>query len=278
MGPEPSAAQSGQGPLVGRVVVLTRSTEDNRSLASALAERGATAIEVPLVEVLPPQDDGAALSAAVERLDRYRWVVLTSVNGVRAVAAALGDRPWPAGVTVAPVGPTTEAAARAHGFDVVAPPSVATVEHLVAGFAPIEQRGDGATPDLGSVDVDDALVLAPVAELAGDTVVDGLGAKGYTVDRVTAYRTAAPTATPTDPDPEMSARVAGADAVAFFSPSVVDRFVARFATTSLPAIALCIGPSTGARAGEHHLRGIVIAEPHSEAGLIAAAEAALATP
>ncbi len=53
-----------------------------RALAINLAEAGAEPVELPLIQVLPPEDPGA-LDDALER--RHDWVVFTSVNGVRAV-------------------------------------------------------------------------------------------------------------------------------------------------------------------------------------------------
>ncbi|MGI9598485.1 MAG: uroporphyrinogen-III synthase [Acidimicrobiales bacterium] len=235
-------------PLAGRRIVVTRSEADNRSLAAGLSALGATVVEVPLVEVKPSIDGGRALAEAAAVLSTYRWVVLTSTSGVRALADALGGKTWPDGVAVAPVGPATEAAARAAGFTTIAPPPTATAHNLVASF-PVS-HGPA-----------DRQVLAPLAELAGDTVVAGLTAKGYRVRRVTAYRTA-------DPGETGPADLTAADAVLFFSPSVVDRFLARFGSSAVPPVVVCVGPSTAARAGERDLAGIVTASPHTEAGVV----------
>ncbi len=260
MGPESSHAGSDSRPRV----IITRSVDENRSLRAELGRLGVDAVEIPLVEVLTPGDDGRALAAAVDRLADYRWVVLTSVNGVRALAAALGDRPWPPAVDVAAVGPTTEAAARAAGMTVALVPPDATARSLVEAFAAASRPGDR--------------VLAPLAELAGSTVVDGLTAKGYQVDRVDAYRTAAPAPSESaDPAPDLEA----ARAVAFFSPSAVDRFVDRFVDGhprgSAPPVVVCIGPVTAGRARRRGLSGVITASPHTEAGVVASIERALTT-
>lgn len=247
-------------PLAGCRIVVTRSTADNRTLTVRFGELGAETVALPLVEVLPAVDGGAELAAAVDRLGSYRWVVLTSVNGVQAMADALAGRPWPEGVTVAPVGPATEAAARSFGFETAPAPATATAEGLVASF-PVS-------------DVADTPVLAPLAELAGDTMVDGLNGLGYSVHRVTAYRTTAPKAGSPNDGVDCSL-VGSADAVAFFSPSVVDRFLARCGPDAVPPVVLCIGPSTAARAVQRHLSGVVTADPHSEDGIVAAAVQAL---
>jgi uroporphyrinogen-III synthase len=241
--------------LAGRRIVITRSEVDNQALSARLSELGATVIPVPLVVVLPPKDEGHALGLAAARLSKYGWVVLTSVNAVTALRAAMGDGDWPAETVAVPVGPVTAEAARACGMRVAEPPPTATAEALVEAF-PVHP-GIGNRP-----------VLAPLAELAGPAVVDGLTARGYRVDRVTAYRTAGPQGIELDLTVLVSA-----DAVVFFSPSVVDRLVDLMdrqepgGPVRRPA-AICIGPSTAERAAERHFRDVTVAEPHTEDGVV----------
>ncbi len=249
--------------LRGRRIIITRSVADNRSLRDALAVRGADVIDVPLIEVLPPADGGTELRAAVDRLEEFDWVALTSVNAVdalvRAFLAGEHDRPWPSGLRAAVVGPTTAAAATTAGLIVALEPETATAAALVDAFPPSSESTAQR-------------VLAPLAELASQTIVDGLTAKGHRVERVTAYRTDAPAAEPAHgPDsadaPAVDAlAVAGADAVTFFSPSAVDRFIARF--DGRPDLAVCIGPSTAARATERGFPEVETAEEHTERAVI----------
>lgn len=247
-------------PLAGRRIVVTRSVEDNQLLAAQLNELGAEVIQLPLMEVTGPADGGRALLAAADRLEQYRFVVLTSVNGATALAEARAGRPWPAGVTAVPVGPATETAAVELGMTVGHRPSSATAENLVAEF-----------PSLEGGDAD--MVLAPLAELAGDVVVDGLTARGYRVDRCEAYRTGA--GPEVDIDDKLTLIKTGVDAVLFFAPSAVDRFVdlagpALSSGEGQDGLAVCIGPSTAARADGRSFSGIVVADPHTEAGVISA--------
>ena len=115
-------------------------------------------------------------------------------------------------------------------------------------------------------------VLAALAELAAPTVAKGLRARGYQVDQVVAYRTSAPTTTTTDriEDARLRSAVASADAIAFTSPSTVERFVARFGHTGVPPVVVCIGPRTAVRARALAIEVTVVAEPHSETGILAA--------
>ena len=238
--------------LTGRRVVVTRSSEDNGPLATSLRSLGAEVIEVPLVKVCAPADGGRALQAAARRLTDYRYVTLTSANGVRAMVAALDGQPWPAGVVVIPVGPVTATIARDAGMSVGPVPSSATVADLVAEFPVWSGSGNRR-------------VLAPLAELAGDTLTMGLAEKGYSVDRCEAYRTVTPE--PGDLVDGLTALGDGADAVLFFSPSAVDRFVDL--GHSSVGLAVCIGPSTASRAAASRGRWqVVVADPHTEAGVV----------
>ncbi len=250
------------------VVAVTRSIEDNRSLQSRLESLGYPVLAVPLIQVVAPADDGRALRAAVADLSVYDWVVLTSANGVRSVAAARAGAPWPEEVSVAAVGPATATAARSAGMPVRLVPEVATASSLVDAFPPAssdagEAPGAGDASD-GRGAARHGRVLAPLAELAGDAISDGIGAKGWRVDRVEAYRTTANTDITDDP------RSAGSEAevVTFFSPSVVDRWVDRFGVS--PAVAVCVGPSTAARAEAAGFERIVTADPHTEDGVVLA--------
>ncbi|MEZ5412473.1 MAG: uroporphyrinogen-III synthase [Acidimicrobiales bacterium] len=292
-------------PLAGRRVVVCRAEGDAGSLADALRDRGAEPVLVPLVVRAAPADGGAALRAAAARLDRYAWVAVTSAAGAGALLAALtpgsptgappgpahghddagdapgppgtaepaaphparragADAPWPPGVRVAAVGPATAEALRRAGVEPDLVPPTATAADLAAAFPPAPAPAAGGSA---------ARVLAPLAELAGDDLVEGLRAKGWTVDRIDAYRLAEPPPLPAGaalPD-----GLVGADAVAFTSPSVVDRFCDRFGPALVPPLVACIGPRTAARAGQRGLAGLVTAEDHTAPGLVAALVAAL---
>lgn len=254
-------------PLAGRRVVVCRAEGDAGPLAAALRQQGAVPVLVPLLVRADPADGGAALRQAVGHLDRYAWVAVTSAAGADALLAALasaaGGAPvgWPAEVRVAAVGPATAEALRRAGVEPHLIPATATAADLAAAFPP-------APPDPEA-----GRVLAPLAELAGDDLVAGLRARGWDVDRVDAYRLA--DLPPSAPGAPLPNGLMGADAVAFTSPSVVDRFCDRFGPALVPPVAACIGPRTAARAHERGLGGLVTADDHTATGLVAALTAAL---
>ncbi len=234
-------------PLSGRTILLTRVPAENAPLAAELATLGAQVVELPLLKVVPPADDGAALSAAVAKLSDYAFVVFTSANGVRAFVDAreIPGESWPTDLSVVAVGPATAAAATAAGLAVDVMASTATAAALT-----------DALPAAGD---DASRVLAPLAEQASPTVVDGLTAKGYAVDRVTAYQTVSP------PLPD---KLPAVDAIALFAPSAVDRFVDRYGVGALPPVVVAIGPSTMTRLADLGVGGAAEATPHTSAGVL----------
>lgn len=249
------------------LVVLTRAEGDNKSLAMQLEQIGIASVSVPMIEVHPPADGGNALSAALADIDLYHWLALTSPNGVRAVAATfdnVGVNAWPDHLRLAVVGPTTASAARKLGWPVTFQPNAATSSHLVREFP--------APPVSGPEEFGTQRILAALAELAAPTLAKGLRRRGYQVDQVVAYRTVEPELADAK---RQRAAVIAAQVVIFASPSAVDRFVQRFGLDQVPALTVCIGPSTARRAKARKLGTVSVAEPHTEAGLVQAVADAL---
>lgn len=89
-------------------LLVTRDAERAEPLAEALAEQGIEVISLPLTRILP-------LKTPVPNLEGVRWVVLTSVNGVRRFHEC--QKEWqttlPADTKVAALGKVTIDAARA---------------------------------------------------------------------------------------------------------------------------------------------------------------------
>ena len=229
-------------PLFGRRVVVTRSRAQASNLVEKLRALGAETVELPTIEIADPADGGDALRAAV--LSSYDWVVFTSVNAVERVFAGIRDARAFGAAEVAAVGPGTAGALAARGVvaDLVPPSAVA--EALVEAFP----AGAGR-------------VLLPQAAAARPVLAEGLGAKGWTVDVVEAYRTV-----PARPTDEALGAAAKADAIAFTSSSTVTSWLALGAT--LPPVVACIGPVTAATAAEHNVPVTVVATEHTVDGLV----------
>ncbi|HEY8059726.1 MAG TPA: uroporphyrinogen-III C-methyltransferase, partial [Acidimicrobiales bacterium] len=76
-------------PLFGQTVVVTRPEGQATVLAEQLRGAGADAVILPVIEIEDPADGGAALSAALEEVGGYDWLVVTSANGASRVLAGL---------------------------------------------------------------------------------------------------------------------------------------------------------------------------------------------
>jgi uroporphyrinogen-III synthase len=246
---------SADRPLAGRSVVVTRAAEQASRLVATLAHRGATVVEVPTIVIMDAPDGGAALTDAVAHLDRYDWVVLTSTNGVQRFLAA-GGSAAAAGVRIAVVGPGTADALRHGGREPDLVPERFVAEALLEVFPP----GPGR-------------VLLPQASAARPVLADGLGAAGWDVDAVVAYRTVA-----ARPGPAVLERAAAADAITFTSGSTVTGYLAAAGPDAVPPVVVCIGPVTAGAAEQAGLTVTAVAAEHTIDGLAAAVVAALTAP
>lgn len=210
-------------PLAGTTVLTCRQAGRGNDLHLAIAEAGGTVVHLPLIDVTPPGDGGAALAAVMNRLGRYDWLVCTSVNGVGAIAH------WrlPDDLKLAAVGPAT-AEAFTEVFD--RPVDLVPSHHTAADLAEAFPRRPGR-------------VLAVVAELAGDGLESALRTKASTVDVVRGYGTRAP-----GHPPELVRRASRADLVILTSASAATR-LADVLADRLPgaAVALGDGPARVAR-------------------------------
>ena len=233
-------------PLLGRRIVVTRAREQASELAEALSALGAEVLEVPTIRIAEPADGGAALRQAAAALASYDWVVLTSARAVERLLAVLRDARAFGAARVAAVGPGTAGALAERGLLADLVPEEAVGEALVEAFP----TGTGR-------------VLVPAAAGARDVVPAGLGAKGWMVDLVEAYRTE-----PETPPADLLARAAGADAVTFTSSSTVANYLAAAGTSGLPSAVVCIGPVTADAARRAGVTVTAVADPHTLDGLV----------
>lgn len=84
---EPGLDHFTQRPLFGQRVVITRPRHQAWQLRRMLDDLGAETLEAPTIQLAPP-DDWSDVDKAINHIDQFDWLVVTSVNGVNA----LGDR------------------------------------------------------------------------------------------------------------------------------------------------------------------------------------------
>ena len=182
--------------LAGRTIVLTRPSPG--TLADRLTNAGATVEHVPLIDIGPPGDGGAALRAALADLSDFDWLVVTSANGAAAVGDAVAGA---AHLRLAAVGTATAAELESRcGRPVDLVPTEANSAGLLADFPASPRR-----------------VLVAQADRAGEELTAGLRAVGHDVVAVEAYATRL-----VPPDARRLEVLGGADVVVLASGSAVE--------------------------------------------------------
>jgi uroporphyrinogen-III synthase len=254
-----SAPRPPAGPLAGRRVLVTRPRAQSRPLVDRLRALGAAAVAVPTIRIVPPRA-GGALDRALQSLDGYQWVIVTSVNGAQACltrARALGLGLAAAAPRWVAIGPATASVLREAGIAVAITPSRYLTEAIV-----------DVMPDLRG-----ARILLPRTDAAPPGLADALRTRGADVDEVTAYRTIVAPGTSRERVRRLVASRA-VDTVIFTSASTVHglmRLLGDHHRAALGDITMaCIGPVTAAAVAEHGFRPAVVADEHTTEGVIAA--------
>jgi uroporphyrinogen III methyltransferase/synthase len=252
-------------PLFGLRVLVTRTREQASELARLLAERGAEPVELAALRIVPRYDE-ARLRGAIESLAEgaYRWLLFTSANAVDIFFQRL----WAAGrdarsvrANVGAIGPGTAEALRRWGVAVDVMPERYVAEGLLEA---LDARGD----------VQGARVLVPRAEGAREALVEGLAARGASVEEVTLYVASPPEA----PDVEGLRRLRDGEIdVATFASSSSVRNLAALLGGDVEPLRRCriaaIGPVTAEAVVEVVGRSAdAVANEYTIAGLVRAVE------
>src|SRR5947207_2800356 len=72
-------------PLAGVRILVGRARQQASALSAQLRALGAEVIEIPFIEIRPPRSY-KPLDGALKHISEYQWLILTSVNGVEALA------------------------------------------------------------------------------------------------------------------------------------------------------------------------------------------------
>lgn len=245
-------------PLFGKRVLVTRSRTQASVLSQRLADRGAEPVELPTIDVAP-LDDYSELDNTLGQVQRYQWMVLTSVNAVDAVFHRLRhagkDARHLGPVQIAAVGPATAEALTRHGVIADFVPDTYTTEAVAKGFSRFSMNG--------------VTVLLPGADIGGEMLPEGLARLGAQVDQVVAYRTVTPERM-AEHAKELLA-FGTLDAATFTGSSTVRNLVSLLDGDPQPIRGLLvasIGPATSRTAKELGLQVDVEAREHTIPGLV----------
>ncbi len=197
--------------MAGRRIVITRARSQAGALARTLAGKGAQVVDLPVIEIREPAS-WEPLDRAIQRLDEFDFVLLTSVNGVRSFLGrlALCGRPLAdlERLQIGAIGPATAAElkhARVH-VDVV----------------PRVYQAEGLLEILGQRDLTGKRFLIPRAKVARDLVPRILADHGAKVCVVEAYETVAPEIGTREIEEAFNPRP---DLITFTSSSTVTNFI-----------------------------------------------------
>lgn len=248
-------------------VLITRPRAQADDFAEKLRAAGFEPIFFPVIEIQPIENN-IELEKAIRNIEKYAWIVFTSVNAVDAVfspPSSLRDTPpifgenarRRRGVRVAAIGPKTAEALRKH--------------NLEPDFIPDEYVGEAIMSGLG--DVKDKWILLPRAEIARKELPEAISEAGGIAHEIVVYRTL-----PANVDLEgLNALKSGVDVVTFTSVSTVENFIAiakqeRLDPLNLPnnPIFACIGSVTEQAAREMGFQNIIVAKKYTTDGLIQA--------
>lgn len=257
-------------PLFGLRVLNTKSVQRGDGaihwddFGEQITSLGAEVVHLPVIQIVPPTNV-EPFSAAVQRLvegREYAWVLLTSVNGVRAlfdhlIAMGLDARSLN-GIKVAAVGEVTAQTLKSWG--------------IIPDFIPSNFIGSELGKQLPLQP--NEKVFLPRSEIALPDLPDILETRGAVVEEVSAY-----TVKTAPVDSVILDQLVGGEfnIVSFFSPSGVsglrDMLADAGHTTPLKEIlastkVACIGPTTGLAAQEMGLPVEIIAKEHTSAGLV----------
>jgi uroporphyrinogen III methyltransferase/synthase len=233
--------------LYGWTVLVPRTKDQASEMSERLVSHGASPIEVPTIAVEPPRSP-AQMERAVKGLvdGRFQWVVFTSTNAVRAVWEKFNEFGLDArafsGVKIACVGQATADRVRAFGINPeLVPSGEQSSLGLLDEFPPYDDVFDPVNR-----------VLLPRADIATETLAEGLRERGWEIEDVTAYRTVR--AAPPPAQTREMIKTGGFDAVCFTSSSTVRNLVGIAGKPHARTIVACIGPKTAETAAEFGLR------------------------
>ncbi len=249
-------------PLFGKRVLVTRSREQAGDLSAIIENLGGEPWEFPVIEIAPPLDF-TPLDAALGRLDKYDWIVFTSINGVRSFFDRMRqlrvDIRQLAGCRLAAIGPKTKSAIENYGL---------MVEHV-----PDEYVAEAVIEFFRQQNVQGQRFLLPRADIARKLLVTELAAMGAHVDAVDVYRTIKGSAD-TALLKELFQRGA-IHAVTLTSSSTAKNLVEMLGKENLFSLlngvaVACIGPITAQTARELGLPVHVVAKEYTIEGLMEA--------
>ena len=239
-------------PLGGWRVLVPRGGKWGDGIAATLRSYGAVPVIAPMINFASPPD-GAALANVLHELGdgRFDWLVVTSATTVDVL---MGHRVrLPEHTKVAAVGETTAAALTLAGYPV--------------HFVPENDNSARGLLKEWPAEVTGGRMLVPQSDIAEPNLVAGLGALGFDVVFVSAYRTVGVRVADDIAEAVATGEIS---AILVSSGSVARQIAEQLAPLPLGTVVACIGPRTAYDARAAGLSVDVIAEQRSADSLVQA--------
>jgi uroporphyrinogen-III synthase len=201
-------------PLEGWRILVSRAREQAGALSVGLRALGAEVYEIPFIEIRPPRSY-KSLDESLKLIGEYEWLILTSVNGVRAMFERMAKLNIPkrvlAHINIAAIGPATRSAIEREGLKVAVTPKEYVAESIVESLAD-KVRGKR--------------VLLCRAKIARDVIPRELRRMGAFLDVVEAYENVVPQSSRVELRAVLRDPLRRPHAITFTSSSTVKNYVA----------------------------------------------------
>lgn len=241
-------------PLFGKKVAVTRSMHQSKKLGDILAEKGASVIFLPTIEISPIEPNERLISS-IYTIEDYDFIVFTSANGVSIFIEKLFEsgRDLRAlhNAKIIPIGEATAELLRSNG--------------IIPDFIPDRFISEGIIDILKRLSIKGKKFLLPRAEKARDIIETYIKNQGGICDVIPVYKAVLP-----DKVPLFSERP---DIITFTSSSTANNFIELYGKDVLmDAVVASIGPVTTDTLKKHGISVHIEAKRYDIKGLVDAIE------
>ncbi len=227
------------------------------SLATQLTELGAEVIQIPTIEIHPPRSF-KKLDASIRKIERYDWIVFTSVHGIRFFFDRLKvlkkDFRSLAKCKIAVVGSMSAKALEEFGFK--------------ADLIPKKFNSDDLGKSFSRLNLKDKRILIPRAIEGKKDWIEILKSKKGKVEIVEAYRSRPPSSPVLCQEREWGR--GSIDLITFTSSSTAINFYNRLLVKDkiLETPCLCMGPTTQKTVQELGFKRIIVSAQATLEGMV----------
>jgi uroporphyrinogen III methyltransferase/synthase len=250
--------------LEGKNILVTRARDQASVFSSMLIDRGATVIEFPTIDVVPPAS-WVDLDNTLAAIGKYHWIIFTSTNAVNFFMNRIGslghDQSLFKGIRICAVGSKTAESLQSRG--------------IKADLVPAEFKAEGVLEAFTDIEVKGSNILIPRAKEAREIIPEKLKELGAEVTVVTVYENVKPTADVARMQSLFEQRKI--DLITFTSSSTVRNFVEILGQKGYKSlvkgvIVACIGPITAKTSEECGMKADIMPQEYTIPALVEAME------